>query len=102
MVTVEGGLVVDPSRLAVHLPGTTHFENPVLPPPRTALYSCILNTPELTALFKTAKDDTHPELAKDAWVQVAEYRDELTSMKGAKPRQGWYTLTGGAIPRQRV
>ena len=41
VITVDSGLSVDPSRLAIHLPGTIHFTKATLPPTRTALYSSL-------------------------------------------------------------
>ena len=80
IILTEKKVILDPSKFALHLPNPDHvFDVPLLPPPRTALYSCILNTTEIIELVKVAKKvDQCPQIAKQAWLDLAAIRDGLT------------------------
>ena len=76
----ENKVIVDSSKFAEHLPNPEHvFDIPLEPPPRSALYSCVLNTPAIIQEVKTAKKENQdPQVAKDAWLKLAAIRDEIT------------------------
>ena len=103
VITVDSGLSVDPSRLSIHLPGTVHFTKATLPPTRTALYSYILNTPELISLIETAKENEDASVATDVWVEVSKYRGQLTASEverflADRDTLPWPTVTS-SLPR---
>ena len=80
LVISNGQLIVDPSKIAQHLANPEHvFETAIEPPPRTAVYSCVLNTPELIQEIEIAKSSSSTALeSKYAWARIADLRDDLT------------------------
>ena len=52
----ENQVIVDPSKFAEHLPNPEHvFDIPLEPPPRSALFSCVLNILAIIQEVKSAK-----------------------------------------------
>ncbi len=88
-------ITIDPWRLAEALPNSDHaFEEPLLNPPRSALYSCQLNTERLIELITLAKnEDLTKEETAEAWKAVAVYRDNLTDLENR-----WYFENEGKLP----
>ena len=83
---------MDLSKFALHLQNPDHvFDAPLLPPPRTALYSCVLNT-EIIELVKVDKKVQRPQIAK-AWVDLAAIRDKLT-----EPETEFYYQNPDVLP----
>ena len=83
----EGKLVLDPSKLAKHLNDPDNvFKAPIEPPERSAIYSCLLNTPELIEQIEIAKNPSNDkDVVKDAWVRLSEIRNEITQLE-----KDWY------------
>ena len=80
VIVHDNKIIFDPMKVCEHLPNSdVVFNEPIEPCDRVSLYSCVINTPELLAQFKVAKDpDAEKTDVKEAWQQIAAIRDALT------------------------
>ena len=63
----EGKLVLDLSKLALNDPDNA-FKAPIELPERSAIYSCLLNTPDMMEQIEIAMNPSNDkDVVKDAW-----------------------------------
>ena len=80
---INNEVVIDPSRLASHLPNPEGaFSLPLCPPSRSALYSCVINTPAIIHHLKVCKSQD-PSVSRQGWEAIALVRDQLTEAEVA-------------------
>ena len=78
IIFVNDKVRLNPWAMAKHFAGSQDelFTVGLFPPVRTALYSCVFNTPSLIDYITTAKSDD-VTTAKSGWVSVRNYYDDL-------------------------